>query len=90
MQGQEAKLYVILRNGALHHYPSVSVGAEASMPSGGDLSNPGDRELVKDIEDQMIEVFGHAIIEIKSEQAEGGILDLSQRMAQMTIRVLFP
>ena len=54
MRGHEVQLYAIKQDGALHRYPEVKVIFESSMPSGGALSNPNDRALVKGLEDKMI------------------------------------
>ena len=71
MQGHEVQLYAITRDGALHHYPFVMVGGEEDMPSGGALSNPNDKALVKGLEDKMIDAYGTAIVEVTCK-AEGG------------------
>ena len=36
------------------------------------LANPNDKALVEDIEDQIIDAHGHAIVEIKCSKAEEG------------------
>ena len=69
MQGHEVQLYAILRDGALNRYPEVNVGHESRMPSGGDLSNPDDLALVKDLEDKMINSYGTTMVELKCKAA---------------------
>ena len=73
MQGKEGQvqLYAILRDGRLHQYEEVKM-LESDMPSGGALSNPDDKALVKGLEDQIIDVYGHAIVEITCSKAEEG------------------
>ena len=80
MQGQRVQLYAIKRDGALNRYPKVVVLTEASMPSGGDLSNPNDQALVKDLEDKMIDAYGTAIVEVKCKAAGGKEVALSTKM----------
>ena len=70
MQGHEVQLYAIERDGALNRYPQVQVLGEYAMPSGGDLSNPNDQALVKDLEDKMIDAYGTAIVELKCKAPE--------------------
>ena len=72
MQGHEVQLYAILRDGALNRYPEVKVLREEDMPSGGALSNPNDKALVKDLEDKMIDAYGTAIVEVKCKAARRG------------------
>ena len=79
MQGHEVQLYAIKRDGALNRYPEVKVGREEAMPSGGDLSNPNDQALVKDLEDKMIDAYGTALVEVKCK-AGGGMVDLRCKM----------
>ena len=89
MQGKEGQvqLYAIKRDGRLHQYARV-VMVESHMPSRGALSNPDDEALVKGLEDQIIDVYGHAIVEIKCRAAakakegkEGPlVVDLSFKM----------
>ena len=73
MQGKEGKvqLYGITRDGALQQYERVLMD-ESMMPSHGDFSNPDDKALVKGIEDQIIDVDGHAIVEIQCRRAKKG------------------
>ena len=80
MQGHEPQLYAILRDGALNRYPEVRMGLEKNMPSGGALSNPNDKALVKDLEDKMIEAYGIALVEVKCKAAGGEMVDLSNKM----------
>ena len=65
MQGKEGQvqLYAIKRDGQLHQYKKVDM-VESDMPSGGALSNPDDKALVKGLEDQIIDVYGRAIVEM--------------------------
>ena len=74
------QLYAIKRDGALHHYPKVQVLREADMPSGGDLSNPNDKALVKGLEDKMIDAYGTAIVEVKCKAAGGEMVELDSKM----------
>ena len=80
MQGHEVQLYAIKRNGVLNRYPTVKVLREEYMPSGGDLSNPNDQALVKGLEDQMIDAYGTALVELKCKAAGGKKVDLSSKM----------
>ena len=80
MQGHEVQLYAIKRNGVLNRYPTVKVLREEYMPSGGDLSNPNDQALVKDLEDKMIDAYGTAIVEVKCKAAGDGKVDLRCKM----------
>ena len=80
MRGHEVQLYAIKRDGALNRYPEVSAANERFMPSGGALSNPKDRALVKGLEDKMIDAYGTAIVELKCKAAGGEEVDLSEKM----------
>ena len=80
MQGHEVQLYSIKRDGALNRYPVVKVINERAMPSGGALSNPNDKALVKGLEDKMIDAYGTAIVEVKCKAAGGERVDLSKKM----------
>ena len=87
MQGHEVQLYAIKRDGALHRYPKVEVLREQQVPSAGDLSNPNDQALVKDLEDKMIDAYGTAIVELKCKAARprrcwrgGEVVELDQKM----------
>ena len=73
MQGKEGEvqLYAIKRDGQLHQYEEVLM-FESMMPSRGALSNPDDEALVKGLEDQIIDVYGHAIVEITCRKAKEG------------------
>ena len=82
MQGKEGQvqLYAILRDGRLQQYEKVRMVGR-TMPSRGALSNPDDKALVKGLEDQIIDVYGHAIVEIKCRKAEKGeTVDLAGKM----------
>ena len=50
------------------------------MPSGGDLSNPKDKESVQGLEDKMIEAYGKSLVESKCKA--GGEVDLSSKMVR--------
>ena len=80
MQGHEVQLYAIERDGALNRYPEVKVVDEDRMPSGGALSNPNDKALVKGLEDKMIDAYGTALVEVKCKAAGGGKVDLRSKM----------
>ena len=80
MQGHEVQLYAIKRDGALNHYPKVQVVMEHLMPSGGALSNPNDKALVKGLEDKMIDAYGTALVEVKCKAAGGGYVYLDRKM----------
>ena len=80
MQGREVKLYTILKDGAINRYPKVNVLREECMPSGGALSNPNDKALVKGLEDKMIDAYGTAIVELKCKAAGGEMVDLGYKM----------
>ena len=73
MQGKEGQvqLYAIKRDGRLHQYKAVKM-FERDMPSGGALSNPDDKALVKGLEDRIIDVYGRAIVEITCRKAKKG------------------
>ena len=73
MQGKEGQvqLYAIKRDGRLQQYERVGM-LESDMPSRGALSNPDDKALVKGLEDQIIDVYGRAIVEIKCSKAKKG------------------
>ena len=82
MQGKEGQvqLYAIQRDGELRQYSQV-VMVGSDMPSRGALSNPDDKALVEGLEDQIIDVYGRAIVEIKCRKAEEGeAVDLSAKM----------
>ena len=78
MQGHEVQLYAIKRDGALNRYPEVKVGREEAMPSGGDLSNPNDKALVRALEDTIILAYGEVLAVTKCKL--GGEVDLSGKM----------
>ena len=80
MQEREVRLHAIRLDGALNPYPQVKVVGEQYMPSGGDLSNPNDKALVKSLEDQMIEAYGNALVQAKCKAAGGETVDLSAKM----------
>ena len=58
---RDVELYGILWTGELHQYRSVKVVFEDSMPSGGEFSNPADKQLVQGLEDAMISAFGKSV-----------------------------
>ena len=75
------QLYAIYGGGELKHYPRVTFNGKGDLPSQGALSNPDDAPLIKDIENKMIDVFGHEIIEIICSKAkEGEVVDLRAKM----------
>ena len=81
MQEREVRLHAILLDGTLNPYPQVKVLGEQYMPSGGDLSNPDDKALVKSLEDKMIEAYGNALVEAKCKAAGcETVVDLSAKM----------
>ena len=81
MQGHTPQLYAIKRDGALNRYPQVMVYGEEDMPSGGALSNPNDKALVKGLEDKMIDAYGTALVEVKCKAAgRGGEVNLRCKM----------
>ena len=81
MMGQQPQLYAILRDGRLERYREVKVWGEEDMPTGGDLSNPADREAIKKLEDDMIDAYGHGVIAKEFKGAkEGGKVNLSSKM----------
>ena len=51
----------------------------ADSAGGGDLSNPDDRELVRGLEDTMIEAYGKAIVESMCKEY-GTDVDLGAKM----------
>ena len=75
---QDVQLYAVTNKGALLQYPKVKVVGAKYMPSGGDLTNPADREAITMLEDKMIEVYGESIIQ--KECAAGPKVDLSRKM----------
>ena len=79
---QKVQLYAATRDGKLQHYPEVKVRSAAYMPSGGDFTNPADRELVKRvIEDKIVEDYGKAMIRLKCEASkESTAIDLGSKM----------
>ena len=79
MRGQEeVELYAIMLGGALQKYPVVQILGEEDMPSGGEFSNPDDKEVVEGLEDKMIEVYGKVIVELKCKP--GGEVNLWAKM----------
>merc|ERR1740130_1116292 len=80
MQERVVRLHAIQLDGTLNPYPQVKVEGEQYMPSGGDLSNPDDKALVKSLEDQMVEAYGNALVQAKCKAAGGETVDLSKKM----------
>ena len=79
MEGRDSvELYAILRGGGLHQYPKVKVEGERYMPSGGDFSNPSDKEAVRALEDTIIHAYGKVLAVTKCKL--GGEVDLSLKM----------
>ena len=75
---QDVQLYAVTTDGRIHQYPKVKVVGEQYMPSGGDLTNPNDRKLIKDIENTIIDAYGEAVV--VKECSKGGSVDLSGKM----------
>ena len=76
---QELQLYALTNNGTVHRYPKgMILDAQRMMPSGGDLTNPADREAIRMLEDNMIEVYGGTII--RKACAASPTVDLSGKM----------
>ena len=80
VKGTGVQLYAIQRGGELQQYERVTfTGAlYKDLPSDGILSNPNDKPLVTEIQDKMIDTFGHAIVERfcgKAKEGEGVDLD---------------
>lgn len=74
-------LYAIKTDGELNQYPEVSVVGGTVMPSGGDLSNPNDKAVVKGLEDTIIEEYGKALAVNKCKEAgAGGTVNLKLKM----------
>ena len=71
----------------LQQYPKVLM-SKRTMPQSGALSNPNDNALIRELEDQILDVYGHAIIDLKCREAakakegkEGSmVVDLSFKM----------
>lgn len=66
------KLVSVLRDGSLVRHNEVKVlgnPEEKQLPSDGDLSNPNDTELVKQLEDKMVDAHGYAMITSKFRMA---------------------
>ena len=81
MQGHEPQLYAIKRGGALNRYRRVHILGEHDLPSGGALSNPNDKALVKGLEDKMIDAYGTALVEVKCKAARRGeMVNLTKKM----------
>ena len=81
MQEKEVQLYAIKQGGELQQYSRVIFNGKEDLPSQGVLANPNDKALVEDIEDQIIDAHGHAIVEIKCRKARRGEwVDLGAKM----------
>ena len=79
MEGRDSvELHAILCGGGLNQYPKVNVVEEKYMASGGDFSNPSDKEAVRALEDKMLEAYGNAIVVRKCKQGE--TVDLNSKM----------
>jgi len=71
----------------IQQYPKVQLGANV-MPHGGALSNPDDMALIKALEDKIVDVYGHIIVEkmckaaAKAKKGKEGplVVDLSFKM----------
>ena len=84
VKGTGVQLYAIQRGGELKQYPRVVFsGSEEikDLPSHGILSNPNDKPLVTEIQDKMIDTYGHAIVETFCGKAkEGEKVKLGQKL----------
>ena len=80
MQEKEVQLYAIKQGGELQQYSRIISNGKEDLPSQGVLANPNDKALVEDIEDQIIDAHGHAIVEIKCRKAKKGVVDLGAKM----------
>ena len=75
---QDVQLYAVTTDGRLHQYPKVEVLSDEYMPSGGDLTNPDDRTLIKGLEETILDAYGKAVV-VKACR-KGGDVDLSRKM----------
>ena len=75
---QDVQLYAMTTDGRLHQYPKVNVLGDEYMPSGGDLTNPDDRKLIKGLEETILDAYGKAVV--VKECRKGGSADLSGKM----------
>jgi hypothetical protein len=82
MQGRdEVPIYAIQRGGELNQYPEVRLYNVTNMPSGGALANPNDKELVKGVEDTVVEVYGKVMVEQSCKKAgRGAEVDIQGKM----------
>jgi hypothetical protein len=82
VKGTGVQLYAIQRGGELKQYPQVNfTGVDKDLPSDGILSNPNDKPLVTEIQDKMIDTFGHAIVEnICGKAKEGERVGLNNKL----------
>ena len=81
VKGTGVQLYAIQRGGELKQYPKVTFIGGSDLPSHGILSNPNDKPLVTEIQDKMIDTFGHAIVEnICGKAKEGELVDLAGKL----------
>ena len=72
VKGTGVQLYAIQRGGELKQYPQVEFIGNGDLPSDGILSNPNDKPLVTEIQDKMIDTYGHAIVERFCGKAKEG------------------
>ncbi|MEC7233091.1 MAG: hypothetical protein VXW31_09135, partial [Planctomycetota bacterium] len=81
VKGTGVQLYAIRRGGRLKQYPAVQFLRGGDLPSHGILSNPNDKPLVTEIQDKMIDTYGHAIVEnICGKAKEGEMVHLGQKL----------
>ena len=89
MQGLEVPLYAIQRNGSLLQYAKI-VGDDhgGDLPSAGTMSNPNDQELIKSLEDKMIEVYGGMIVELKCKTPEPHPFEPDEEQVDLTNKMI--
>ena len=96
----DVHLYAAATDGTLKRYKDVSFDGWAEsqhvtggvigsdLPEGGDFSNEADRELIRTLQDQMIENFGHVIIRQKCEGKPTEVLLNSKMLGQQHMLTL--
>lgn len=78
---QDVQLYAVLLDGQLHQYPKVKVRDAQFMPTGGELTKPEDRTIIKEIEDRMIEAYGVGLVWKACEADDlNGTVELTNKM----------
>jgi len=82
LRGEEVvNIYALTANGAIHPYSKVKVLGAQSMPCRGELTVEADREMIRALEDEMVDVYGAAIVEkVCRAERDGGVVDLSNKM----------